>query len=213
MLLCASRPRACHTPRPSDTPHLARLHKQASTTVAFCHTSSGQAPHSIAFHNQASTTVAFWHTSYGQAPHSIALHKQYSGLLTHLIWPGSTQHSTSQAIQWPSDTPHLARLHVVLHKHLIQYPMQRTIINPMNTGTISQANFWEMGWSAYGLFQVHRYHLELNWTTTYLCMRSFSRCASCSICLWSKSAILCRDLSRSSFSDWISRSRVWGTRE
>ena len=25
-------------------------------------------------------------------------------------------------------------------------------------------NFWEMGWSAYGLFWAHRYHLELNWT-------------------------------------------------
>ena len=25
-------------------------------------------------------------------------------------------------------------------------------------------NFWEMGWSAYGLFQAHIYHLELNWT-------------------------------------------------
>ena len=25
-------------------------------------------------------------------------------------------------------------------------------------------NFWETGWSAYGLFQVHRYHLELSWT-------------------------------------------------
>ena len=25
-------------------------------------------------------------------------------------------------------------------------------------------NFWEMGWSAYGLFRAHRYHLELNWT-------------------------------------------------
>ena len=25
-------------------------------------------------------------------------------------------------------------------------------------------NFWEMGWSAYGLFQAHRYQLELNWT-------------------------------------------------
>ena len=24
-------------------------------------------------------------------------------------------------------------------------------------------NFWQTGWSAYGLFQVHRYHLELNW--------------------------------------------------
>ena len=25
-------------------------------------------------------------------------------------------------------------------------------------------NFWETGWSAYGLFRAHRYHLELNWT-------------------------------------------------
>ena len=26
-------------------------------------------------------------------------------------------------------------------------------------------NFWEMEWSADGLFRTHRYHLELNWTT------------------------------------------------
>ena len=25
-------------------------------------------------------------------------------------------------------------------------------------------NCWEIGWSAYGLFQARRYHLELNWT-------------------------------------------------
>ena len=25
-------------------------------------------------------------------------------------------------------------------------------------------NFWETGWSPYGLFRAHRYHLELNWT-------------------------------------------------
>ena len=25
-------------------------------------------------------------------------------------------------------------------------------------------NLWETGWNAYGLFRVHRYHLELNWT-------------------------------------------------
>ena len=25
-------------------------------------------------------------------------------------------------------------------------------------------NFWEMGWSVYGLYRVHRYHFELNWT-------------------------------------------------
>ena len=27
-------------------------------------------------------------------------------------------------------------------------------------------NFWETGWSTYGLFRAHRYHLELNWTVT-----------------------------------------------
>ena len=27
-------------------------------------------------------------------------------------------------------------------------------------------NFWETGWSAYGLFRAHRYYLELNWTVT-----------------------------------------------
>ena len=26
-----------------------------------------------------------------------------------------------------------------------------------------RVNFWETGWSAYGLFWAHRYHLELNW--------------------------------------------------
>ena len=26
-------------------------------------------------------------------------------------------------------------------------------------------NFWETGWSAYGLFWEHRYHLELSWST------------------------------------------------
>ena len=25
-------------------------------------------------------------------------------------------------------------------------------------------NFWETGWSAYGLFRAHRHHTELNWT-------------------------------------------------
>ena len=29
-------------------------------------------------------------------------------------------------------------------------------------------NFWETGWSAYGLFRVHIYHLELNWTEVNL---------------------------------------------
>ena len=28
-------------------------------------------------------------------------------------------------------------------------------------------NFWETGWSAYGLFQTRRYHLELNWTDVW----------------------------------------------
>ena len=28
-------------------------------------------------------------------------------------------------------------------------------------------NFWETGWSTYGLFWVHRYHLELNWTLSH----------------------------------------------
>ena len=42
------------------------------------------------------------------------------------------------------------------------------IISQTNTETISKAtycgNFWEMRWSAYGRFPVHRYHLEMNWT-------------------------------------------------
>ena len=32
-----------------------------------------------------------------------------------------------------------------------------------------QGNLWERGWSACGLFQVHRYHLELNWTEQVQC--------------------------------------------
>ena len=40
--------------------------------------------------------------------------------------------------------------------------------NPPNSiGTISKAmlgNFWQMGWSTFGLFWALRYHLELNWT-------------------------------------------------
>ena len=38
-------------------------------------------------------------------------------------------------------------------------------------------NFWETGWSTYGLFWVHRYHLELNWTELLSC------CFSSHICL------------------------------
>ena len=44
-------------------------------------------------------------------------------------------------------------------------------------------NFWETGWSAYGPFQAHRYHHELNWTEVteqpnaapfYTCFFTFS---------------------------------------
>ena len=28
----------------------------------------------------------------------------------------------------------------------------------------SWGNFWETGWSAYGLFRAHRYHPDLNWS-------------------------------------------------
>ena len=28
----------------------------------------------------------------------------------------------------------------------------------------SWGHFWEMGWSTYGLFRAHKYHLELNWS-------------------------------------------------
>ena len=30
-------------------------------------------------------------------------------------------------------------------------------------------NLWETWWNAYGLFRVHRYHLELNWTMLSSC--------------------------------------------
>ena len=36
-------------------------------------------------------------------------------------------------------------------------------------------NFWETGWSAYGLFRAHRYHLELNWTENILSKFSLHR--------------------------------------
>ena len=42
---------------------------------------------------------------------------------------------------------------------------ERAIINQTNIETVSKATLGkplrETGWSAYGLFQVHRYHLEL----------------------------------------------------
>ena len=44
---------------------------------------------------------------------------------------------------------------------------ERVFVNQTNIGTFQRQlweNFWETGWSAYGLFQVHLYHLELNWT-------------------------------------------------
>ena len=49
---------------------------------------------------------------------------------------------------------------------LLWFWQQPGHITQANTGTASKAilgNFWETEWSLYGLFQAHRYHLELNW--------------------------------------------------
>ena len=46
-------------------------------------------------------------------------------------------------------------------------------------------NVWETGWSTFGLFRVHTYHLELNWTG--LCWSSLSCLVSmwvCCLVLW-----------------------------
>ena len=47
--------------------------------------------------------------------------------------------------------------------------------HPVNQTNIGQpflrrhwANFWETGWSAYGIFRAHRYQLELIWTAFFL---------------------------------------------
>ena len=42
---------------------------------------------------------------------------------------------------------------------------EMAILSQTNIGTVSKATLgelWRDGWSAYGLFQGHRYHLELN---------------------------------------------------
>ena len=53
----------------------------------------------------------------------------------------------------------------------------RAIVNQTNLEPFQKqhwGNFWETGWSAYGLFREHKYHLELNWTNTrglvWLCL-------------------------------------------
>ena len=45
----------------------------------------------------------------------------------------------------------------------------RAIFNQMNDGTVSKTTLGkpETGWSLYGIFQAHRYHLELNWTVCF----------------------------------------------
>ena len=57
---------------------------------------------------------------------------------------------------------------------------ERVIVNETNIGTVSKAtlgNFWETGWSAYGLFRAHRYHLELNLTFSFFAI-------TCVLVLW-----------------------------
>ena len=47
-------------------------------------------------------------------------------------------------------------------------------------------NFWETGWSAYGLFRAHRYRLELNWDELRRNGTARSWCAAkCRSCFWS----------------------------
>ena len=42
-------------------------------------------------------------------------------------------------------------------------------------------NFWETGWSAYGLFRVHRYYLELNWTEQMIFFRQGQKKFCCTV--------------------------------
>ena len=53
---------------------------------------------------------------------------------------------------------------------------EMTIVNPTSTGIVSNETLGELlrvGWSSYGPFQVHRYHLELNWTCMVLDLLCF----------------------------------------
>ena len=43
---------------------------------------------------------------------------------------------------------------------------------------------WETGWSAYGLFRAHRYHLELNWTELKWTSSHHTHHSSCLVCLF-----------------------------
>ena len=45
-------------------------------------------------------------------------------------------------------------------------------------------NFGETGWSAYGLFRAHRYHLELNWTELKWTSSHHTHHSSCLVCLF-----------------------------
>ena len=56
------------------------------------------------------------------------------------------------------------------------------IVNQMNIGTVWKATIWETsetGWSAYGLFRAHRYHLELKWTELLLLDKQQTRALRC----------------------------------
>ena len=54
----------------------------------------------------------------------------------------------------------------LLCANCMHYISSYTFLNIWSTRFWSQrwGNFWERGWSAYGLFRTNRYHLELNWT-------------------------------------------------
>ena len=59
---------------------------------------------------------------------------------------------------------------------------ERVIVNQMNIGTVWKATTWETsetGWSAYGLFRAHRYHLELKRTELLLLDKQQTRALHC----------------------------------
>ena len=72
-----------------------------------------------------------------------------------------------------SDRTHEVHLQIIyfaifrlLRTDCMHYISSYTFLNIWSKQFWSQrwGNFWERGWSAYGLFQTNRYHLKLNWT-------------------------------------------------
>ena len=61
---------------------------------------------------------------------------------------------------------------------------ERAIVNEMNVGTVSQANLWEMGWSAYWLIRAHRFQLEFTWYTDHYQTRSSNQAIHWKLDCW-----------------------------